>query len=516
MLQRELGRLVQAEFLYQRGLLPQVTYLFKHALIRDAAYESLLRSTRQGYHRRIAQVLEAQFPETAEARPELLAHHYTEAALMMRAIDYWQQAGEKAMQRSAYVEAVNHLTKGLELLQALPQTSDRTQRELTLQTALGSALVVSKGQGAHEVREVYDRAYELCQQVGDTLQVFSVLYGLWTYYNQQEEAQTTQALAEQLLTHAESQHDPALLIEARRAQVSTWFWCGEFARAHEHCEQGIALYTRQQHPTPAFVSGGTPWAAVVCHCLATGAWALWYLGYPDQALQRSQAALALARELAHSHSLTRILEQASWTHLYRREGKAAYELADEAIALATRHEFPHWIAMGTMMRGWALTKLGQWETGRAQMRQGIDGYWATGAVLARGCWLAQVAEAYGQGGQPEEGLRVLGEALALVNDTGMRHYEAEMHRLKGELLLQQSSSNQTEAESCFQQAIAIAQNQQAKSLELRAATSLARLWQQQGKRQEAYDLLAPVYNWFTEGFDTADLQDAKALLDDLS
>jgi len=220
--------------------------------------------------------------------------------------------------------------------------------------------------------------------------------------------------------------------------------------------------------------------------------------------------------LAHSHSLTRILELASWTHLYRREGKAAYELADEAIALATRHEFPHWIAMGTMMRGWALTKLGQWETGRAQMRQGIDGYWATGAVLARGCWLAQVAEAYGQGGQPEEGLRVLGEALALVNDTGMRHYEAEMHRLKGELLLQQSSDNSTAAESCFQQAIRIARSQQAKSLELRAATSLARLWHQQGKREEARQVLGEVYGWFTEGFDTADLKDAKALLDELA
>jgi predicted ATPase len=179
-------------------------------------------------------------------------------------------------------------------------------------------------------------------------------------------------------------------------------------------------------------------------------------------------------------------------------------------------EFPHWIAMGTMMRGWALAELGQWETGRVQMRQGIDSYWATGAVLARGCWLAQVAEAYGREDQPEEGLRVLGEALALVNDTGMRHYEAEMHRLKGELLLSQSKDNYTEAKSCFHKALEVACSQQAKSLELRAATSLARLWRSQGKREEARELLEPVYSWFTEGFDTADLIDAKTLLDELA
>jgi predicted ATPase len=255
-------------------------------------------------------------------------------------------------------------------------------------------------------------------------------------------------------------------------------------------------------------------------CRGHSAWALWYLGYPDQALQRNQGMLALARELAHPYTLAWVLNAASWTHWYRREGKAAYTLADEVITLSATHDFPHWLAMGLQMQGQALIGLGQWKEGTAQLQQGIEAYRATGAILGtRGCNFAELARGYAGLGRIEEGLRLLTEALAVTNETGVRHYEAEMYRLKGTLTLQSKvqdpKSQVQEAEECFHKAIEIACHQQAKSWELRASTNLARLWQQQGKRAEAHKLLSEIYNWFTEGFDTKDLQEAKALLEEL-
>jgi predicted ATPase len=257
-------------------------------------------------------------------------------------------------------------------------------------------------------------------------------------------------------------------------------------------------------------NGGT---GVVCHNFA--AWALWHLGYPDQALARSHAAVTLARQIAHPFSLGFALSFAAVLHSFRREGRATQERAEATISLATAQGFPHWRAQGSVLRGWALAQQGQAKEGIEQMHQGLTAYQATGAEILRPYCLALLAEAHGIMRQPEAGLTVLTEALTLVDTTGERLCEAELYRLRGELLLQQTSDNQAEAETCFHHAISIAQIQQAKSWELRAATSLARLWQQQGKRQEAYDLLAPVYNWFTEGFDTVDLQDANALLNEL-
>jgi predicted ATPase len=512
MLQHELGRLVEAEIVYRRGVPPQATYTFKHALIQDAAYASLLKSTRQQYHQRIAQVLEAQFPETTEGQPELLAHHYTEAGLTEQAVHYWHHAGQRAFERSAHVEAIAHLRQGLALLETLPDTLQRLQRQVDLHIALGAALIATQGTGTPEVGETYTRAWQLCHHLADPQRLFSVLRGLWHYYFVRAEYRTAQPLGEQLLALAQQAQDPAMLLASHRALGSTLHLLGAVATAHTHFAQGIALYDLQQHRAYAFLYGED--AGVLCR--SYDAWTLWTLGYPDQGLTQIDETVTLAQKMAHPYSLSFGLFSVSIFYAFRREVRAAQGHAEAAINLATEQGFPYWMAVGTILRGWALAHQGQAKEGIEQLHQGLRAFRATGAELWRPYFLALLAEAYGTMEQPKTGLTALAEALTLMDTTGERVWEPELYRLKGELLLQQSSDNQAEAESCFHHALDIARNQQAKSLELRAATSLARLWQQQGKRAEAHALLAPVYDWFTEGFDTADLQEAKALLDALA
>jgi len=511
-LQRELRRLVEAEIVYQRGLPPQAYYFFKHALIRDSAYESLLKSTRQHYHQRIAQVLEAQFPETAETQPELLAHHYTEAGLTEKAVHYWHYAGQRAIERSAHVEAISHLRTGLELLQTLPETPERLQREVNMHIALGASLNPTKGASAPEVGETYTYARQLCQHLEDPHQLFPVLRGLWNYHLVRAEYQTAQPLGAQLLTLAQHAQDAAMLLAAHRAVGATLFYLGAVASALPHFVQGLALYDPQQHRASAFLYGED--AGVVCHLYA--AWALWCLGYPDQGLARIDEAVTLAQQIMHPFSQSFVWSFAAMLHQFRREERVTQERAEALIRLATDQGFPHWRAIGALLRGWTLAHQEQAKEGIEQLTQGLIALRGTGMEAQRPYHLALLAEAYGTMEQPEAGLTVLTEALRFADTTGERWYEPELYRLKGELiLLQQSSDTQAEAETCFHHALDIAHNQQAKSFELRTATSLARLWQQQGKRQEAHDLLAPVYGWFTEGFETADLQEAKALLEEL-
>ncbi len=528
-LQHALQQLVDAELLYQRGVPPQATYLFKHALIQDTAYHSLLKSTRQQYHQQIAHALEEQFPQTKETQPELVAHHYTEAGLIELAIPYWQQAGQRAIQRSANVEAINYLTKGLELLKTLPTTPERTHQELSLQMALSVPLVMTKGYMAQEVEKSYARARELCQQEGETPQLFRVLRGLWTFHTTRAELQTARELGEQLLSLAQSAQDPAFLLEACYTLGASLFRLGEFTAARSYLEQGIDFYDPQQHRSRA---GSDPDVLCLLHL----AWTLWLLGYPDQALHRSHQALTLAQELSHPFSLAFALDFAAEIHRLRREGQAAQKRAEASITLSTERGFTVWLAAGTILRGWALAEQGQEEEGITQMHQGLTTCRVTGIESGQAHYLAMLAEAYGKVGQTEEGLILLTEALAFVDKTGERESEAELYRLKGTLTLEaggwrlepsppssQASSLKPpvsqavaqEAEGYFQKALAIARQQQAKSLELRAATSLARLWQQQGKQKEAHQMLAEIYGWFTEGFDTKDLQEAKALLGEL-
>jgi predicted ATPase len=508
---RGLQQLVQAEFLYQRGLPPQATYRFKHALIQDTAYQSLLRSTRQQYHQRIAQVVETRFPEVCATQPELLAHHYTEAGVLAQAIPYWQRAGQRASQRSAHLEAMAHLNKGLELLTTLPDTPERAQQELVLQTTLGPALMATKGYAAPEVEYAYARARELCQQVGETPQLFQALWGLWYFYLVRAEFQTAHELGEQLLRLAQRVQVQVLLLLAHRVLGQTLAFLGEFSTAQVHLDQGITLYNPEQHRSLASLYGQDQ--GVICRSWA--ALALWCLGYPDQALRRSREALTLAQELAHPFSLAYAICFAGMFCQLRREVQAAQERATAESALCAEQGFTLYMARGTILRGWTMAEQRQGAEGLAQMRQGLASYQATGAAVFRPYYLAFLAEAYGKVGQTEAGLTALAEALAVVDNTGERYWEVEIHRLKGELLLALSAEKHAEAEACFHQALDIARRQQAKSLELRAAMSLSRLWQHRGKRDEARELLAPVYGWFTEGFDTADLQEAKALLAEL-
>jgi len=510
-LQRGLHQLVEAEFLYQQGLPPQATYRFKHALIQDTAYQSLLKSTRQQYHQRIAQVVVERFPETAATQPELLAQHYTEAGLLAQALPYWQQAGQRALERSAHVEAISHLTKGLALLTSLPDTPERAQRELALQTTLGPAFMATRGYAAPEVEQAYSRARELCQQVGETPQLFPVVQGLWLFYFVHA-VQIAHELGEQLLTLAQRVQDASLLLEAHRALGATLFALGKLAQARSHLEQTIALYDPQQHRSLALLYGQDPKVT----CLGYGAWALWLLGYPDQALPWSHEALRLARELTHPLSLARAFEWTAILHQFRQEEQAVQVYAEAAMTLSTDQGFVLYLMGGMILRGWALAAQGQGAEESAPMRQGLAGWHATGAELWRPYWLALLADASGKEGRVEEGLAVLDEALAVVANTGERFWEAELFRLKGALLLLRSAEHHAEAETYFHQALDVARRQEAKSLELRAAMSLARLWQQQGQRAEARELLAPIYGWFTEGFDTADLQEAKALLEALA
>jgi class 3 adenylate cyclase/tetratricopeptide (TPR) repeat protein len=434
-LQARLAQLVGAELLYQRGRPPRARYVFKHALIQDAAYASMLKSTRQRAHQQIAQLFTQHFSEIVETQPEVVAHHYTEAGLTEQAIPYWQKAGQRATQRSANVEAISHLTKGLELLKTLPNTPERAQRELTLQLALGQALMATQGYAAPDVGKTYTRAWELYQQVGETPQLFWVLRGLWNFYIVRGELQTARELGEQLLNLAQSLHDPSLLVEARWALGNSLLWLGELIPARIHLEQGIALYNPQRDRSHAFLHGYDPGVACLCFLARV----LWHLGYSDQALQSSNQALALASELSHPLSLVFSLSWAAALHQLRWEVQTVQAQAEAALALSTAQEFAFFAAHGMVLRGWAIVEQGQGEEGVAQIRQGIAAYRGTGAEIERSHWLALLVEACGKVGQIEEGLSVLAEVLTEVRQNGICYYEPELYRLRGELTLAQSS-----------------------------------------------------------------------------
>jgi class 3 adenylate cyclase/DNA-binding winged helix-turn-helix (wHTH) protein/tetratricopeptide (TPR) repeat protein len=519
-LHRDLGHLQAAEFLYETYAPSSPMYTFKHALTQEVTYQSLVRRARQQNHERIAQVLEVHFPELVEMQPELLAHHCTEAGLSEQALPYWQRAGQRAVERSANVEAISHFTQGLELLKTLPATSERLQQELTLLLALGSPLLMIKGHTTPEVEHTYSRALELCQQFGETPQHFSALMGLWRLYFSRARLRTARELSEQCFILAQRMHDPVLLHEAHLALGSTLFHLGELLTAQTHLEQGITLYEPQRCRELAFSRGVDTGVT----CLARGAWTLWMLGYPEQAFTWSQRALALARDSSHAYSLGFALHFAALVHQARREAKRVQEQAEAMIALAQAQGFVVWLGGGMFTRGWALVEHGAIQEGIAQLHQGLTTWGAMGNYLGRTQILARLAEAYGKSGQTAEGLRVIEEAAVTVYEYAEQHHEAEIYRLKGQLLLQRvaqahdgylpvlETATMAEAKDCFRQALDIARRQNAKSWELRAAISLSRLWLQQGQRDPARQLLGPVYDWFTEGFDTPDLQEAQVLL----
>jgi predicted ATPase len=509
-LQKALRQLVEAGILYQRGLLPQARYLFKHALLQEAAYQSLLKRTRQQVHRQIAQVLELQEPETRTLHPEILAQHYMAAGLPGLTLPYWQQAGQRAAERSAYPEALSHLRHGLAALATLPDTRERRQQEFQLQAALGPVCMALYGHAAPEVEQAYTRARELSQELQDTPALFPVLAGLAKFSIMRANFQAAHTLGHQCLTLAQRMQEAVPQVVAHWVVGATAVWQGHFTTAREHLEQGL-----QQWDWPQYQGQQTRYPVVPgVQCLSYLAILLWLQGHPDRALGHAQAALTLAHDVVHPYSQAMAYFYAARLHQARGERQAVYSQATALIELAGKYHYDFWETQGRILQGW-VQAAEQPEAGLTQMRQGLQAYQATGAEIGREYFLLLLAEAEASAGHPQAGQEWVGEAQAVVQATGAQYCTPELWRLQGELLLKTAGRDgqvALHAEECFQQALTIARHQQATAWELRAASSLGQLWQLQGKPAKASALLAPIYRQFTEGFATADLQEVKGLL----
>ncbi len=519
-----LARLQTEEFLYEQPTFPEPMLAFKHTLTQEVAYNSLLIERRKAIHERVAQSIEAIFSDRIEDHFSELAHHYSHSGNSEKAIEYLRKAGQQAVQRSAYVEAITQLTTALELLQTLPASPARDQQELTLQIALGAPLVITRGYGVPEVEKVYTRARALYEQLGDAPQLLPELFSLWRFYFVRGAYQTAYDMAQRFPKLVQNVDNPALLLPGQLALGSTFFRLGEFATARDHLAQGIVSSDLQRHRlslVKAALYGAEPGMMVRAYF----SWVLCHLGYVDQALQRSQEAVALAHELAHPFSLAYALQFAATVHRLRHEAQAAQERAETVIALASEHGFPYWVAAGKFVRGWALAEQGRLTEGAQGMRHGIDAWRAIG-IQTFGQPYVMLAEVCGKAGDSDEGFHLLDEALAEVRQSGERWWEAELYRVKGELLLNAEGgtrnaesihhSAEAEAEASFRKALDIARQQQARWLELRTAVRLGRLWKQQGKATEARRLLSELCAWFTEGAETADIREARRLLAELT
>jgi class 3 adenylate cyclase/predicted ATPase len=511
---RNLARLVDAGLLFVEHNPRGETYTFKHALIQDAAYESLLRTTRVQYHRHIAQALTEQFSAMVETAPELLAHHYTQAGMIAESVPCWLHAGQRALHASANPEAIAHLTTGLDLLADLPAGQERADVELKFRLALGPAYMAIRGYAAPEVEACYQRARELCRELGDTPQLVPVLHGLWAYHIVRAQHTSAFALGEQVLQLGVSTNDDGLLLQGSMAVGWSHFFLGELEQAREHLERVLALYDHERHSSHAFIYGDNP-ATSARSALAS---VLWLLGYPDQALRCSEENLAILRSLVqHPYSVAFGLTVAAFLRQYLGDPPATRALAEEAVVLSEAHSLAFIVAMASMFEGWARTREGELDEGMAQMRRGLAAQLATGAELARPYWLWLLAEVCQRTGAAREGLALLDDAEATVEHTHDRYWEAEIHRLRGRLLLATAEpAAPASAEACYRRALEVARRQGTRSLELRAAVSLSRLWQAAGRHGEARELLAPIYERFTEGLDHPELREAAALLAELS
>ncbi len=538
-LKGELNKLVNAYILNRNQVADsQLRYTFRHPLLRETAYQSLLRSRRQQYHQQIAKVLQS----GGGFQPELVAHHYTEAGLPEKAIDYWHRAGQRALERSANVEGIRHITQGLAALEKLSTNASTreleatAQRELELQTILGSALIATKGYAAPEVEVAYTRARELLEALESkesTLERdadssldrikdlrFPILFGLWLSHLVRGRFLSARELGEQCFVIAKQTEDPAFEVEAHRALGSTLYYLSEFKDALAHLEAGIKLYQPQHHPVPTFLHFVADPGMTL---LSYSAPLLWSLGYPMQAEGRLAEAARIGKDRSHPFSDAVLLHFKTMLYQHQDETEKVETTATQMLQICQEHGFSLWEAAATVMKGWALTELNHSEEGIAMIRKGIAAWEKTRAELQLPLFLALLAQAYQRAGQYTLALQTLDSALSVVTRTGERAYDAELTRQKGELCLvlgreteavggKDTTSTVAKAESYFQEALAIARRQGAKSWELRAALSLSELWCKQDRYREAYNLLRPIYLWFSEGFDTKDLQQAKHLL----
>jgi class 3 adenylate cyclase/predicted ATPase len=510
--QTGLSRLTEAGLVFCRGTPPEASFLFKHALVRDVAYGSLLRGQRQQLHARIVATLLRQATDVADQQPEVLAQHCTEAELNDQAVVYWSKAARQSVARYSMIEAVAQARKGLDVLARLPDGRPRWQQELELQSALGVALNVSVGAATAETGQVYVRARALCERLGDTATLVQVVSGLATHYAQRCELAAYQQTAVDLLRLADREDDLDCRLCGHRIMGSGLYWLGDVSSSRQHLERALSLYRPEAHQPMISVIGYDLRATATSYLSDV----LFILGYPDQAQERSREALSWARKLRnHPHVLVHALSNAATYNVGRRDDVAALELLREAMALATEQGFRFWLAFTRMMHCCALARRGKSAPDVAFLRKSIADYTVIGGALYRPFVVGQVAEICGSIGHLDEALDLIAEALELVETTSERHREAELCRLKGDLLIAHRPAEWGGAEVSLHRALAVARRQNAKMYELRASISLARLWRDQGKRTEARDLLAPIYGWFTEGFDTPDLKEAKALLEEL-
>jgi class 3 adenylate cyclase/predicted ATPase len=495
-----LDQLAAAGLVFRRGVPPRATFSFKHALVQDAAYSTLLRGQRRELHARIAKALEERFPET---QPEVLAHHCTEAGLTAAAVQHWCRAGERALEHSAHVEAVAHLKRALELAAELETGRDRARTELNLQIALATALHALRGQSAAEVEGAYERARLLAEETGDLPQLFRALLGLWR--------SGFGAESERLFEIAQQTQDPDLLLEAYMVKGVVELGVGDLAKAQHFLDLAITHYDLERHRSHAMRFSLDPGV----NSLSRSSWTLWLRGYPDQALERSNRTIALARKLDHVHSLGLALSLAAMLHQFRREPRAVQAIAQEAEALSRQHRLSQWLATSRFLSGWASVQQGESKDGIQLMWESLGEYRQIGAKMYLAWFISTLAEALAASGKTPDALEAIDEANRISGPGGILSdvFPSESLRIKAALLL--ASERRSEAEQCLDTALVMARRRGTKILELRTSTCLARLMRDQGKRAEARDLLAPVYGWFTEGFDTADLKDARALLDEL-
>ena len=514
-----LDRLVQAGLLFRQGVPPQASYLFKHALVQDAAYGTLLREPRRALHARIAETLESQFAEIAESQPEILAHHCTEAGLIEKAAGLWGKAGQRSLARSALVEAAAQLTRALEQIATLPGTAALRREQIKLQVALITPLMHVKGYAAAETKAAAEQARLLIEQAEalgeppeDPLLLFSVLYAFWVANYVAFNGDACRDLAAQFLALAEKQRATVPLMVGHRLMGISLLVTGDIAEGRGHLDQAIALYDPAEHRPLATRFGQDVGVAI----LAYRSWALWLLGYPEAALRDADDALRNAREIGQAATLMYALYHASIPYTLCGNRAAAAAQAQELVALAEEKGSLFWKAYGMVSQGCVLALTGRASDATEMLISGMAALRTTGATLWMPFFLPHLARAHAELGQFEAAWRCIGEAMTAAETTKEKWCEAEIHRTAGEIALMSPEPDAAKAQAHFERAIAIARAQKAKSWELRAATSLARLWRDHGKRQQARDLLAPIYGWFTEGFDTADLKEAKALLDELT
>jgi class 3 adenylate cyclase/predicted ATPase len=514
-----LDRLMTAGLLLRQGVPPQATYVFKHALVQDAAYGTLLRERRRALHTRIAEILESKFSEITENQPELLARHFTEAGLIEKAARLWGKAGQRSLERSALVEAIAQLTRALDQIATLAVTPALRREEIKLQVALVTPLVHVKGYAAPETVAAAERARLLIQQseaIGepqeDPLLLFSALYGYWAANYVAFNGDAMRDLAAYVLTLAEKQTAIAPLMIGHRLMAVSLLCTGDIMLGRAHSDSALALYNAAEHGPLATRFGQDPGVSILCY----RALALLLLGYPDTALADADRAVKNARYIGQAATLMFTLVHACLANLLCGKCDALNALVDELFALADEKSSLFWKTSGMLLRGFAFALNGRASEAVQTITTGIAAWRATGSTLWLPLYLSQLASAYADLGQFREAWRCIGEAISTIATTKERWFEAEANRVAGEVLLRFPEPDAAKAQAYFEHALDVARKQQAKSWELRASMSLARLWRDQSKVQQARELLAPAYGWFTEGFDTRDLQEAKALLQELA